>query len=331
MKKLEKKLGRFAIPNLYFYIIGCFIIGYILRYLAPYIYDNLTLIPYKIVIQNQYWRLFTWFFTMPFSIGSNIGINLIFLPISLFFYYICCKRLELTWGSFQFNLYVFGGWFLTTISILITSFIQYKWSSNAAANISSFIANENLIKVNDYILSDYVSLDVTYYMLISIFLAFTVIFGDGTVYLYFIIPIKMRWLGYLDLLWLGFYFITGDIFSKVAIASSVVNYFIYYFINRNRSHATIKDLRRKSSFNKKVRSVRKNQDGTYQFPGSKSNNAPKIIQPGFGNPNGITIHKCAVCGRTEKSDPNLEFRFCSKCNGNYEYCMDHLYSHEHVK
>ena len=48
-------------------------------------------------------------------------------------------------------------------------------------------------------------------------------------------------------------------------------------------------------------------------------------------PKGITRHKCAVCGRTEVDSPNLEFRFCSKCNGNYEYCQDHLFNHVHVK
>ena len=42
-------------------------------------------------------------------------------------------------------------------------------------------------------------------------------------------------------------------------------------------------------------------------------------------------HRCAVCGRTELDDPTLEFRYCSKCNGNYEYCQDHLFTHEHVK
>ena len=41
-------------------------------------------------------------------------------------------------------------------------------------------------------------------------------------------------------------------------------------------------------------------------------------------------HRCAVCGRTEKDDPTLEFRYCSKCEGEYEYCMDHLYTHRHV-
>ena len=45
----------------------------------------------------------------------------------------------------------------------------------------------------------------------------------------------------------------------------------------------------------------------------------------------VTRHKCAICGRTEQHDPNLAFRYCSKCEGNYEYCSDHLFTHEHVK
>ncbi len=49
------------------------------------------------------------------------------------------------------------------------------------------------------------------------------------------------------------------------------------------------------------------------------------------NSSKITRHKCAVCGRTEETNPELEFRFCSKCDGNYEYCQEHLFTHVHVK
>ena len=55
----------------------------------------------------------------------------------------------------------------------------------------------------------------------------------------------------------------------------------------------------------------------------------QMRQPRPGS--GITKHKCAICGRTELDDPNLEFRFCSKCDGNYEYCQDHLFTHKHIK
>lgn len=48
------------------------------------------------------------------------------------------------------------------------------------------------------------------------------------------------------------------------------------------------------------------------------------------NPRGA-VHRCAICGRTELDDPNLEFRYCSKCEGNYEFCQDHLFLHIHAK
>ena len=45
----------------------------------------------------------------------------------------------------------------------------------------------------------------------------------------------------------------------------------------------------------------------------------------------VSKHKCAICGRNSEDNPDAEFRFCSKCNGNYEYCQEHLFTHTHVK
>ena len=47
--------------------------------------------------------------------------------------------------------------------------------------------------------------------------------------------------------------------------------------------------------------------------------------------NSVKVHRCAVCGKTKDENPELEFRFCSKCKGNYEYCQNHLFTHSHVK
>ena len=79
--------------------------------------------------------------------------------------------------------------------------------------------------------------------------------------------------------------------------------------------------------------TRKGKRGSFQ-QNRRRKEFKKAVSRGeaeYRNPNGITKHKCALCGRTEKDDPNLEFRFCSRCNGNYEYCQDHLFTHEHVK
>ena len=114
INKLEKKFGRFSIPYLYAVMIACIIIGYFIRYGAPGIYQELLLIPSYIVLKNQYWRLFTWIFTIPFSLGF---LTLLFLPISLYFYYSIGRRMEMYWGRFIYNLYVLGGMLLTDIFV----------------------------------------------------------------------------------------------------------------------------------------------------------------------------------------------------------------------
>ncbi len=86
------------------------------------------------------------------------------------------------------------------------------------------------------------------------------------------------------------------------MAASLLNFLVFWLTSRNRVHMTPKQMRRRQEFK---RDVRRNT--------------------------GITKHKCAICGRTEQDGDDLEFRFCSKCEGNYEYCQEHLYTHQHVK
>ena len=94
----------------------------------------------------------------------------------------------------------------------------------------------------------------------------------------------------------------------VPILASLLNFVLFFFSNRNMHRYNPKEVHRRREFKKAM--------------------AQSRVNPATG---GITKHKCAICGRTEKDDPNLEFRFCSKCNGNYEYCQDHLFTHQHVK
>ncbi len=322
--KLERKLEKYTIPRLYLVIIVCMIIGYIIRYAFPSLYDNILLIPYMITVRHQYWRLFTWIFTVPFEVGNSF-FSLLFLPISLYFYYFLGRSLEAYWGKVMYNLYVLGGALLTDILVVLGGLYYYVLSPAAETHLNSFP-----YEMASYGDSVYAGLGVTRYMLISIFLAFTVVGGDNMVYLYFLIPVKMKWLGYVDLLLLTYYFVTGGLFTRIIVFSSVANYFIYAYINRSKTRPTLKDRKRQKEFVKakqkgyKPQRTRGKRGDVIDFPGGS------IIPPGTGNPQGITIHKCAVCGRTEVDSPNLEFRFCSKCNGNYEYCSEHLYTHQHV-
>ena len=91
------------------------------------------------------------------------------------------------------------------------------------------------------------------------------------------------------------------------------------------------------NFNKAMKTAKKaqqnpNRNFNERFYNANSEkttweNANRPYQP---KPMGATKHKCAVCGRTEKDDENLIFRYCSKCQPSLEYCQEHLYTHIHV-
>lgn len=150
------------------------------------------------------------------------------------------------------------------------------------------------------------SLYSTYYINMSIFLACASIMPDYQLLLYGIIPIKMKWLAILDVVLLAVDAVQGGLIIRIVIIASLLNFIIFFFCNRNLRGHSPKQAARRKKFQKQISRLQNQYAG-----GAK--------------------HRCAVCGRTELDDPILEFRYCSKCNGNYEYCQDHLFTHEHVK
>ena len=143
----------------------------------------------------------------------------------------------------------------------------------------------------------------TYYINMTIFLAFAMCYPDMRIMLYFIIPIKMKWMAgiYAALIIYEYdHFQLGRQSCYYCLCPEFPDFLLYS--TRNYRSVSPKEIHRKRTYHRQVQ-----------------------------QPKGVTRHKCAICGRTELDDPNLEFRFCSKCNGNYEYCQDHLFTHEHVK
>lgn len=142
---------------------------------------------------------------------------------------------------------------------------------------------------------------------LSIFLAFALTFPEMEFRLYFAIPVKAKYLAFFYILLEAYSFMVGSLSSKVTIALSLLNFIIFYFISRRKNIISdVNNIQRKAKGSVKIRPVH------------------------AGSVN-ISRHKCAVCGRTEKDDENMEFRYCSKCKDGLEYCMDHLYTHEHVE
>ena len=285
--KLERKYGRYGIENLTMYIIISYVLGYALMYINPGALSMLSLNVTKI-LQGQVWRLITWIVYPP-STSSPLW----FVIAILFFYYPISASLEHTWGKFKFTLYILSGMIFTVIAAFILHFVMGGVLDGLGGIIFS-----------------------TYYISLSIFLAYSLTYPDMTVLLMFVIPIKMKWMSIvyaaIVIYDVARYFINGAWFMALPIIASLLNFVIFFLGTRDFNRYNPKEIHRKNEFKRAVNGGSK----TVPFP---------------GNSNAVTKHKCAVCGRTEKDDPNLEFRFCSKCNGNYEYCQDHLYTHIHKK
>ncbi len=277
LNKLERKLGRHAIPNLILWLLAGYAIGFTLVYTAPEVLSLMTLEPYYI-LRGQVWRLITWVLMPPDT-------SLLFAVIMMLFYYQLGQSLERTWGSFRFNVYIFGGILFTVIGAFVLYGIFYALNGIPVTGMGAFFT--------------------TNYINMSIFLAFAVCYPNMQVYLYFIVPVKMKWLAVVYGGLIVFSLIQTNWAGAVAIISSLLNFLVFYVSTRDFHRISPKEIHRRQAFKSQMRQ-----------------SAPRP---------GITKHKCAICGRTEKDDPALEFRFCSKCEGNYEYCQDHLFSHQHVR
>jgi len=290
ISKWERKYGKYALKNLPIILIACYGFGYLIKLANPTFVNYLTLNPY-LLVRGQVWRLITWMLIPPQE--SNV----FFVFIMLFFYYSLGVSLERAWGTFRYNLYIFSGLFFTVLGALLCMGICYLF----AGDVVEAYGAAYFFQVG----STYFS---TYYVNMSIFLAFAATFPENRVYLFFILPVKVKWLGIIYGGLLAYNLIAGagstytNIFYRTAIVFSLLNFGIYMLINRKGAPVSPKQMKRRAEFKRETQA------------------RPHVNK-----------HKCAICGRTDESNPELEFRFCSKCNGNYEYCQDHLFTHQHVK
>ena len=135
----------------------------------------------------------------------------------------------------------------------------------------------------------------------SMFFAFAAMYPNTQFLLYFIIPVKVKYLAWINgalyLYNIYQYISMGSYLGIVPIVVSLANFFIFYMSTRNYRRFSPKEFERRARFRKQMNEGKK-QGNVTDFRGRTV----------------ITRHKCAICGRTELDDDNLEFRFCSKCN-----------------
>lgn len=273
LNKLERKYGKFAIHNLMNYIVIINIVGAMIGMVNPAIYYLFLSLDISKVLHGQIWRLVTFVFIPQVSSIADI----LFFAIEVYLYYMIGNALENAWGAFRFNLYYISGLVLT----ILGSFIIYFTTS----------------------MSPYFGLE---YVNQAMFLAFAALYPNMQLLLFFILPIKVKWLG---ILYGGLmvyniiqYLLFGQIGIAIAILIAMGNFIIFFLLTRNYKRISPKEYKRKATYRKSMKEA--------------NSSGPR--------------HKCAICGRTELDDESLEFRYCSKCDGNYEYCMEHLFTHQHV-
>ncbi len=311
MNQWEKKFGKYAIHNLSLYMVILYGFGYLLEAVNPAFMNYLTLNPHAI-LHGQIWRLVTWVLLPP---GSS---NIFFIAIAMLFYYSIGTSLERVWGACRYNVYIFSGLLFT----LIGAFIVYGLSFpiyNLATVESAYVAS------HFQAISGFFS---TYYVLMSIFLAYAATFPDAVVLFMFILPIKVKWLGIVDAVLMGYNFVmyarSGYWFACIAIAASLLNFLIFWLSAKNLWRYKPSEVKRRRGFQRAVQGKGKTQGSRFGAAGASNTGTPRMRPQNM-------MHKCAICGRTEKDDPTLEFRYCSKCEGTYEFCQDHLFNHVHAK
>ena len=271
---------RFGIPNLMRVIVIGNVAVYVLMLLTQANDANaLSFLTFNLnaLLHGEVWRLGTFVFVPPYS--SPFA-----LLISLYFYYWIGSTLERQWGTAKFNLYYISGTLLTVLGVVLASLITGNPYLTAAG---------------------------TGYVNLSMFFAFAFLFPDTTVLLFFILPVKMKWLAYLDGALFAFDIIkaigahnwAGVVLPIVALLNFAV--FIWPEVHYLKERAKYQNSRK-----------------TVQFRQAQQQQAKQAQQQGYR-------HKCAVCGRTDTDYPDLQFRYCSKCVGYHCFCQDHIFNHVH--
>ena len=291
----ERRFGKYAIKNLSLMLIICYGFGYLFQMIWPDFLQFLCLNPYQIVFKGQIWRIITWILVPPSSFDF-------FNLLMLYFYYSIGTTLERTWGTYRYNVYIFSGILFTIVGAFLLLGYTLLFQRDIVAALGS--------GYYDFAASMF----STFYVNMSIFLAFAATFPNMQILLFFFIPIKVKIMGIIYGALLVYQFVKGfttgiapldvalTVANRFVIGASLMNFIVFFLTSRGKVHMTPRQAKRRTDFRRDMKKASK-----------------------------ITRHKCAVCGRTEETNPELEFRFCSKCDGNYEYCEEHIFTHTHVK
>ena len=310
MKNLRRSFDRFCfqnrnkgIPNLMLYIVlGNAVVYFISMISQNFALYNILCFDRNAILQGQVWRLFTYIFT-SFSASSNI----LLVAISYLCYFSIGKAIENVWGTFRFNLFYLSGVLMMDVFAMCLGGILVK-DGNTLWNYASL----------------YQSMGST--LNLTLFLSYATLYPNAHFLLFFIIPVK-AWIFALvdlvltvaDIVSLSYpvFAFPHNLFPLVAIG----NYLLFF----GKDVANLIPLSWRINAERLFKKKPPKKTGTIPFPTAGSYAAT------VATPSEPYNHRCTVCGRTDVSNPELEFRYCSRCNGYHCYCEDHINDHTHIE
>jgi hypothetical protein len=270
--RVDAKFGRYAVPNLTVFLIA----GQVLAFLAnsapglegSAVLKNIQLEPDK-VLQGEWWRLITFLFAPPTT-------NVLFAFFFWYLFYLMGATLEANWGAFRYNLYLLLGYVASIVMAFVASF---------AAGLPGQVASNG-------------------YLYGTVFLAFARLYPDFTISIFFLLPVKVKWLAMLQWIIYGVTMISPATWlERGMVVAAVFNYLAFF------GHDILHGM--------------KHRHRRMQFQ-SRSLHGGKLKGRKMS-------HACHVCGLSSADSAKTPFRYCSKCGGDYCYCPEHLTNHEHVK
>ena len=154
------------------------------------------------------------------------------------------------------------------------------------------------------------------YLNLSLFLGYATMYPDAQFLLFFVIPVKAWIFALFDLALVALDFLTLPFPANLFPIISLANYFLFF----GPDVANVLPRSWRMKLRKGRKTVHTAQPKVVPFTAAPR----KQEKPAY-------THRCTVCGRTDVSNPELEFRYCSRCAGYYCYCEEHIGNHTHIQ
>ena len=192
--------------------------------------------------------------------------NPFFAFFAWYLFYLMGSALEEQWGKFRYNIFLLIGCFMTVAVAFLTP----------ASTVSNVFVGG------------------------SVFLAFAFLYPDFTLNIFFVLPVRIKWLALITWLGYGYQILFGAWHTRLLVLASICNFLLFF---ARDILWMVKSGKRRMGW--QARQPSRRDDGPF--------------------------HRCTVCGITDKSNPQMDFRYCPDCAGQHGYCQEHIQNHEHLK